>query len=66
MAQPLTVALPPGLILKDGATIRVTALDPATGDLVAGVDVANVTLEVDLLAGDLPVGPFLLVPGPRA
>lgn len=68
MAQPLTVALPPGLSLGGGCTITVTALDPTTGDVVTDVDISNVTIEVDLTAGseaELETGPFMLVPGPR-
>lgn len=68
MAQPLTVALPPGLSLGGGCTITVTALDPATGNVVTDVSVSNVTIEVDQTAGseaDLETGPYMLVPGPR-
>jgi hypothetical protein len=49
MSQPLIVPLPPGLVLWGGCTIRVTALDPTTGNEVAGVRVANVTIEADQL-----------------
>ena len=65
MAQPLTVALPPNLDLWGGCKLRVTALDPATGAVVGGVDVSSVTLEVDNTgSGDLDFGPFMLVTGP--
>jgi len=66
MAQPLSVSLPPGLDLGGGCQIRVTALDPTTGDTVTGVKVSNVTLEVDQLGGgSLEYGPFMLVAGPQ-
>lgn len=68
MAQPLTVALPPGLELWGGCTIGVAAIDATTGDPVSGVDVANVTIEVEITQGsatDLESGPFMLVAGPR-
>lgn len=65
MAQPLTVALPPGLDLWGGCTVAVAALDPTTGDPVSGVRVMNVTLEVDNPEGDLEVGPWRLVTGPQ-
>lgn len=68
MAQPLTVALPPGLSLSGGCTLAVCALDPATGSVVTDVDISNVTIEVELTAGseaDLESGPFMLVTGPR-
>jgi hypothetical protein len=65
MAQPLTVALPPGLDLWGSCVIRVTALDPTDGSVVTGVQVQNITLEVDQTGGgDLAYGPFVLVPGP--
>jgi hypothetical protein len=66
VAQPLIVALPPNLDLWSGCIVRVAALDPTTGDVVTGVDISNVTLEVDNLAGtDLESGPFMLVTGPQ-
>lgn len=70
MAQPLTVALPPNIVLWDGCQIRVTAIDPTTGATVSGVTVSAVSLEVEQLAGgdlvDASSGPFMLVPGPEA
>lgn len=68
MSAPLTVALPPGLEVSESYTISVTALDPATGNVVSGVDVSNVTIEVDQTEGseaDLAVGPFMYVTGPE-
>jgi hypothetical protein len=70
MAEPFELPLPPDFDLDDNFQIRVTALDPATGNVVAGVNVGTVTLMVDnLLGGDLTsgsFGPFLLVPGQQA
>lgn len=69
MAQPLRIPLPPSIDLWGGCIVRVTALDPATGDVVAGVDVQNVTLQVVQTAGDssqLTQGSWRLVPGPGA
>lgn len=69
MAQPLKVSLPPGVTLWDGCIVRVTAIDPATGATVSGVNAQNVTLQVIQTAGqpaDLEVGNWLLVPGPGA
>lgn len=51
MAKPLIVSLPPDLELWGGCIIRVTALDPTTGNEVAGVKVSNVTIEVDQTGG---------------
>jgi hypothetical protein len=66
VAQPLTVALPPNLELWGGCIVRVTALDPATGLAVNGVNVSDVTIEVDQTAGgSLEFGPFMLVTGPH-
>lgn len=67
MPQPLIVALPPDTILGDGCIIRVAALDPSTGNIVTGVNISNVSLEVDqITGGSLDSGPFMLVPGPGA
>ena len=68
MSQPLAVALPPGLELSGSWTISVSAVDAATGNVVSGVNVSNVTIEVELTSGseaDLETGPFMLVTGPR-
>jgi hypothetical protein len=43
MAAPVLAPMPDGLVLGSGYTLRVTALDPTTGNLVGGV---NVGLEV--------------------
>ena len=50
MPEPLIVALPPGLDLWGGCILRVNAIDPATGNSVAGVNVSNITFQVDLRA----------------
>jgi hypothetical protein len=51
MAQPLIVPLPPNLDLWGGCIIRVTAVSPTTGNTVAGVRVANISIEADQTAG---------------
>lgn len=70
MSAPLELPLTPDLVLDNTFQIRVTALDAATGAVVAGVKVGTVTLIVDNIAGgDLTsatFGPFMLVPGPSA
>jgi hypothetical protein len=59
------VSLPPNLDLKGGCIIRVTAVSPTTGASMSGVQVGNITLEVDdLSGGSLDFGPFMLVTGP--
>lgn len=61
--------MPPDLVLADGWTLRVTALDATTGAPVPGVTVSNLAIEAELGAGtsptDLETGPFMLVPGPE-
>lgn len=50
-------------------TLRVTALDPTSGALVAGVVVNTVVLDVALVEGTadgLETGQWFLVPGPGA
>jgi len=66
----LEAAMPPGLVIGDGWTLRFTAIDPQTGVLVPGVNVSLANVVADDLSGgggaggDL--GPFMLVPGPEA
>jgi hypothetical protein len=70
VAKPLTIPLPPDHLLSGGYTVRVTAVSPTTGAVVAGVNVKNVTMQVEDLGGtgadSLQSGPFMLVPGPNA
>ena len=55
MAAPVLAPMPDGLVLASGYTLRVTALDPTTGNLVAGV---NVGLEV-ITGSEASGGAFL-------
>jgi hypothetical protein len=62
--------MPDGLLLGSGYTLRVTALDATTGNLVANV---NVGLEVitgtetgNADGSAFTTGPYMLVPGPNA
>lgn len=65
MSQPLEASMPQNLDLGQGYTLRVTALNPSTGALVAGVKVGQMVITCDNIAGgNLAFGPFLLVPGP--
>lgn len=70
MATPVDASLAPELILSDGYTVKVTAVDPVTGDLVAGVTVSDVSLFVRRSEGvadfSETYGPFMFVPGPGA
>jgi hypothetical protein len=70
MSKPLTTGMPPDIDLGGGCTIRLTALDPTTGAVVANVNVSNLVLFVNLQGStvpiDLVVGPYELVPGPGA
>ena len=65
MAQPIIIALPPGLVLSDGDQILVSAVNPANGADVGGVKVQAISFDV---ASDNPsaldYGPFMLVTGP--
>lgn len=46
MPQPLIQALPSGMFFADGYRLRLTALDPTTGAVVAGVVVSETTFQV--------------------
>lgn len=67
MASPQQAPMPYDVSLWDGCTIRVSAVDPATGNAVAGVTVSGVSYDVDQTKGSaqsLETGPFMLVTGP--
>lgn len=70
MAVPVSVPMPGELDLPDGYQVVFAAVDPATGNAVSGVTVTNVSLFGTILgtgaSGQLPLGPFMLVPGPGA
>jgi hypothetical protein len=71
MAQKIKTALPPDLDLGGSYVIEWDAVDPTTGASVAGVKVSSTSLLVagdfgQGADGDVPVGPFMLVPGPAA
>ena len=55
------------LDVDTGYTIRFTAVDPTTGNVVAGVKISKASIYATLISvGEPPVGPFMLVPGPGA
>ena len=65
MAAPVTGPLAPFLTLTKGQTIRVDALDPATGAQVTGVTVSNFSVSVDqqdtvLPSSSVPISGALL------
>jgi len=65
MAAPLDVAMPPSMDINGAFTVRVTALDATTGNVVSGVNIGTVTITADATGeGTLESGPFMLVPGP--
>lgn len=62
--------MPQDIDLVGNYTIRLTAIDPTTGALIANVNVESLVITAATVGatvpGDLAVGPFLLVPGPEA
>lgn len=68
MAKPFTAAMPPNLDLDGNYTLRLTAVDPTTGNSVNGITVSNLTIYVTNVGSgqvtDLGFGDWLLVPGP--
>lgn len=70
MAAPVLAPMPDGLVLGSGYTLRVTALDPTTGNLVANVNVGLEVITGTSSSGDgggvFTTGPYMLVPGPSA
>lgn len=62
MAQPLTVAFPPGLILTDGWKVTIAAVNPTTGADVPGVRITEALIQVEVIAGnDLSSGAFKMI-----
>ena len=61
MAAPVIASLPEFFTLASGMKIRLTALDPTTGNLVAGVVISGVSIDVDpqVAAISGQEGPFL-------
>jgi hypothetical protein len=71
VSQPLTASMPADLDLPDGYIVTWAAIDPTTGADVSGVVVSGVSIFGTLLGsaagnGGVPVGPYMLVPGPGA
>lgn len=66
MAAPQNAALPPDLELTGDYTIRLTAIDATTGNLVTGVIVSSASYQVSpqgtTTPADLTSGPYLYVP----
>lgn len=65
----INAGLPEDLDIGPRYTLRVTALDPTTGNPVSGVTMSNLIFTADQVEGtpgELEVGPFMLVPGPNA
>jgi hypothetical protein len=70
MAEPFVAPMPPYLDLPSGFTLRINAVDPASGNQVTGVRLTEVTVMIENLGGgsveQMGSGPFMLVPGPGA
>ena len=62
--------MPEALDIPDGYTLRVTAINPSTGALVAGVNVGTMVITATSVTGSLDggvvYGDWFLVPGPGA
>lgn len=67
MAQQYDIQMPQDLDLVANWTIRVTAVDPTTGNAVSGMSVSDLCILGDSANPEgLAYGPFMLVPGPGA
>ena len=73
MAQPLNAGMPDAQHLQAGYTLRVTTIDPTTGNLVSGAKINTVVIDADILTSsasgppsDIVYGDWMLVPGPGA
>jgi hypothetical protein len=70
MAAPLDVSMPNLITLDQGFSVRITALSPVDGSVVAGAKVGIVVITAENLSGGAldsgSFGPFMFVPGPGA
>lgn len=70
MPQPLIAPMPPDLDLPDGYVVQWAAISPTDGSTVAGVKIKNVSIFGTMIGAggstSVPIGPFMLVPGPGA
>jgi len=72
MAKGYEAASPAQLELGGGFTVRLTAIDPTTGNVINNITVSDFVALVDDLTGSggttlqVDSGPYLLVPGPGA
>lgn len=71
MPIPTLAPMPESLDVAPGYTIRVTAIDPTTGALVAGVSINTVVITAEqgssnVGTGGGPAGDWQLIPGPNA
>jgi len=65
MPRPVKVGMPQEVTIGATYTLQVAALDQSTGSDVAGVNISNMTIEVENLSGgDLSTGLFttILIP----
>lgn len=62
MPQPVTAGLAPGIQLEGGYIVRVTALNPTTGNVVSGVVVSSVSMQVNAADPEAPNAPEPAVP----
>lgn len=69
MAQKINVNLPEDVVIGDGWIVEWDAVDPTTGNSVAGVVIsqANVTAadKSEATIEAVQPGPFMLLPGPN-
>lgn len=71
MAPPVLAPMPEALDVQTGYTIRVTAIDPITGNTVPGVHITTVVLTASQAGGPVggpggSAGQWFIVPGPGA
>lgn len=69
MARPVSIGMPDNQDVGPTYTLRITAIDQNTGNVVSGVVINTVVLDVELVQGSvdgLETGQWFLVPGPAA
>ena len=68
MAIPYSASMPDDVDCGGSYTVRVTAVDPTTGNVIAAITIESLVMLVAPVGGTVPTdlvfGPYQLVPGP--
>lgn len=70
MSLPYSASMPDDIDCGGSYTVRVTAVDPTNGNVIAAITIESLVMVAEPLGATTPIdlafGPFQLVPGPGA